>query len=156
MQQELRIEILSRDFFDIDPTYVSRRVTKYSFTSASENLFGNFSERIFTRDFFGDFSNEPRKNASQSFTHIDAIGEKDGRSTFPFPISTQASSAESINARGPDIPKCVIISAPLSPSICASSKEMPESSWSHFSSVTKDEREGQRSVIVWPRLRAKL
>jgi hypothetical protein len=44
----------------------------------------------------------------------------------------------------------------LSPSICASSKEMPESSWSHFSSVTKDEREGQRSVIVWPRLRAKL
>ena len=145
----------SLDFFEIEPTYVSHKSLKNSPTNPSANLFGSFSERIFTRVFFGDFWKPSLKNTSQSFVFILAIGEKDGRSTIPLPISTQASADDTMKASGQEIPKWVKRRAHLSPSIIASGSDNPESWWSHFSFVRKDEREGQSLVTAWPRDRAK-
>lgn len=70
-------------------------------------------------------------------------------------IVSQANNDDTINASGPEIPKCVKRSGQIRPQTRASDNASPESSCVHISFVRKLDKDGPSCVTLCPSALAK-
>ena len=127
MPSPSREAIDSLSLREMDHAKVASMWAKYSCVNASANLRGSFSERMLTRSFFGFCSKDFFRYSSQDRISISASGESRTVFVLHFPIGSNASSDDTMNASGHDIPKCVRRSGQVSCHIFAFSNASPES-----------------------------